>query len=77
MTDEELRAKIKPYLIKKGEEADDVLEEFLNRLFYRSGEGLSNFRHSECNCFCRVQHSSRVYRDHYHTLLFEADRIAN
>ncbi|CAM9361554.1 unnamed protein product [Hapterophycus canaliculatus] len=37
MSDEELRVKIKPYLVKKGSEADSVVHEFLERVHYRSG----------------------------------------
>lgn len=37
MTDEGLRAKISPYLVNKGQEADDVVAQFLERVYYRSG----------------------------------------
>lgn len=38
MSDEDLRAKIKPYLVKKGAAADPVIDEFLQRVHYRSGK---------------------------------------
>eukprot|EP00752_Nemacystus_decipiens_P006079 g5487.t1 len=37
MSDEELRAKIKPYLVKKDTAADPIVDEFLGRVHYRSG----------------------------------------
>lgn len=38
MSDEDLRTKIKPYLTKNGSEGDPVIEKFLERVHYRSGE---------------------------------------
>lgn len=38
MSDEDLRVKIKPYLSKKGAEEDPIIDEFLGRVHYRSGE---------------------------------------
>lgn len=38
MSDDDLRSKIKPYLTKKGAEADEVVDSFLERVHYRSGE---------------------------------------
>lgn len=42
MTDEDLRKRIRPYLTKKGSEADAVVEEFLERVHYRSGRSTWN-----------------------------------
>lgn len=38
MSDEDLRTKIKPYLTKKGSEGDPIIDKFLERVIYRSGE---------------------------------------
>lgn len=38
MSDEDLRVKLKPYLVKKGAEEDPVIDAFLARVHYRSGE---------------------------------------
>lgn len=38
MSDEDLRTKIKPYLVKKDAAPDAVVEEFLGHVYYRSGE---------------------------------------
>lgn len=38
MSDEDLRTKIKPYLVKKDSAVDPVIDEFLERVHYRSGE---------------------------------------
>lgn len=37
MSDDDLRKKLKPYLAKKAEEHDPVIDEFLQRVYYRSG----------------------------------------
>lgn len=38
MSDEDLRTKIRPYLVKKDTAADPIVDEFLGRVHYRSGE---------------------------------------
>lgn len=38
MSDDDLRGKLKPYLVKKGAEPDEMIDEFLQRVHYRSGE---------------------------------------
>lgn len=38
MSDDDLRVKLRPYLVKKGTEADEVVEAFLQRIYYRAGE---------------------------------------
>ena len=38
MSDDDLRGKLKPYLTKKGAEPDAMVDEFLQRVYYRSGE---------------------------------------
>lgn len=44
MSDEDLRTKIKPFLTKKGSEGDPVIDKFLERVHYRSGESHCHMR---------------------------------
>lgn len=37
MSDDDLRAKLKPYLLNKGQDEDPIVDEFLQRVYYRSG----------------------------------------
>lgn len=37
MSDDDLRKKLKPYLAKKAEDGDPVIDDFLQRVYYRSG----------------------------------------
>lgn len=38
MSDDDLRTKLRPYLIKKDSPEDPIIDEFLGRVHYRSGE---------------------------------------
>lgn len=55
MTDEDLRQKLEPYLVKKGQEADPLVEEFLQAVYYRAGMSMPSVlshRQSRISAIC-------------------------